>query len=124
MLAAPTAKAAFLINGDTLHQVFAIYSNETHYVPLEGQALKKLQLRFVNIKHVIIDEYSMLSQSILAIIDLRLKQITQLVDKDFGGLSIIFTGDPAQLLPVAATCLYDTNSTNPLNIAGSILFKK
>jgi len=124
-LAAPTAKAAFLINGDTIHQLFAIRSNDsTQYDPLEGESLRKLQQTFANIKFVIIDEYSMLSQSMLARIDQRMRQITQLFDADFGGMSVLLTGDPGQLLPVAATCLYETRSSASMNISGFVAYSK
>ncbi len=122
--AAPTAKAAFLINGDTIHQMLSIRVNVgKSYIPLEGTQLKNLQNAFVGIKYVIIDEYSMLSQSMLFIIDQRLRQITQQVGKIFGGLSILLTGDPGQLLPVAATCLYDSSSLSLMNIGGYQLYR-
>ena len=96
--AAPTAKAAFLINGDTVHQLLSIRVNEGNtYIPLKDDSLRKLQDLFVNITHIIIDEYSMLSQVMLARIDERMRQITQKLDKFFGGLSLILTGDPGQL---------------------------
>lgn len=47
----------------------------------------------------------MLSQVSLAIIDHRLRQATK-SDKYFGGLSIILTGDPGQLLTVMGSPLY------------------
>ncbi len=73
------------------------------YIPLEGTHLKNLQNSFIGIEYIIIDEYSMLSQSMLFIIDQWLRQITQQVGKIFGGLSVLLTGDTGQLLPVAAT---------------------
>ncbi len=39
------------------------------YIPLEGTHLKNLQNSFIGIEYIIIDEYSMLSQSMLFIID-------------------------------------------------------
>jgi ATP-dependent DNA helicase PIF1 len=122
--AAPTAKAAFLINGDTIHQMLAIKTNEGNkYIPLAGERLKNLQVAFENIKYVIVDEYSMLSQTMLYRIDQRMRQITQRTDRSFGGLSIILTGDPGQLLPVAAPCLYDQKSNTAINIGGFELYK-
>lgn len=117
--AAPTAKAAFLINGDTVHQLLSIRVNEGNtYIPLKDDSLRKLQDLFVNITHIIIDEYSMLSQVMLARIDERMRQITQKLDKFFGGLSLILTGDPGQLPPVCASCLFDKRKENPLSTRG------
>ena len=42
----------------------------------------------------------MLSQKLLFIIDMRLKQATGVHSAPFGGISVILTGDPEQLLPV------------------------
>ena len=50
--------------------------------------------------HIIIDEYSMLSQKLLFIIDMRLKQATGIHLLPFGGINVVLTGDPGQLLPV------------------------
>ncbi|RNA10969.1 ATP-dependent DNA helicase PIF1 [Brachionus plicatilis] len=79
---APTAKAAFLIKGETIHTLFQIKPrrNKEAYSPLNGK----------RITHIIIDEYSMLSQAFLGVIDKRLKQATG-NDKPFGGVSVIIT---------------------------------
>ncbi|CAF1048474.1 unnamed protein product, partial [Brachionus calyciflorus] len=58
---APTAKAAFIIRGETIHNFYLV-------------------------RFIIIDEYSMLSQKMLGIIDNRLKQIKD-NNKIFGGVS-------------------------------------
>lgn len=47
----------------------------------------------------------MISQVSIAIIDQRLREATK-CDKYFGGLSVILTGDPGQLLPVMGSPLY------------------
>ncbi len=50
----------------------------------------------------------MISQIMIATIDSRLKQIKSNSEL-FGGVSLILAGDPAQLLPVCASPLYDEN---------------
>lgn len=50
----------------------------------------------------------MLSQINLATIDQRLRQATTKLDLFFGGISVILTGDPGQLLPVLGSPLYQT----------------
>ncbi|CAF1097582.1 unnamed protein product [Brachionus calyciflorus] len=97
-----TAKAAFLIKGLTLHSLFEIRQirKKEVYSPLNGKKLQELQRKFKGITHIIIDEYSMLSQAVLGIIDKRLREATGKQSEYFGGLSILLTGDPGQLLPV------------------------
>ena len=49
---APTAKAAFLIRGETIHSQFRVHCNskgET-YIPLSGDQLKNLQQEFKGLK--------------------------------------------------------------------------
>lgn len=48
----------------------------------------------------------MLSQKLLAIIDKRCKQATGLMIVPFGGIHVILTGDPGQLLPVCTSFIY------------------
>ena len=122
---APTGKAACIINGETLHSMFALpcLKNESNqYVPLENQSLAKLQKTFKSISHVIIDEFSMMSQAILAKIDGRLRQAKCQPTLPFGGLSVILTGDPGQLLPVGGNALYCKKLKNQLNISGYNLY--
>ena len=73
---------------------------------MKGEALSNLQREFEFIDCLIIDEFSMLSQTMLGKIESRLQQAKS-NNKVFGGISLILIGDPAQLLPVCATSLYD-----------------
>lgn len=105
---APTAKAAFLIRGQTFHNLFTISvknDKDVYQKITDPNRLQALQQKFVGITHIIIDEYLMFSQVMLAIIDNRLRQATG-IDQYFAGLSVILTGDPGQLLPVAGASLY------------------
>jgi hypothetical protein len=88
------------------------------YIEIKNQQLVDLQTTFASITHVIIDEFSMMSQTMLGKIDGRLRQAKCKPDSLFGGLSIILTGDPAQLLPVGGAPLYDKRRNNQLSIAG------
>jgi len=122
--AAPTAKAAFLINGETLHSLLHIPVNPPHKIEkLGGQILQQLQYLFQYVKFIIIDEYSMLSQTMLSKIDLRLKQIKQKNSEYFGGISIILTGDPGQLPAVCAPSLYSKVLKNDLDTNGAEAYK-
>ena len=56
----------------------------------------------------------MLSQVTLALIDHRLRQAIGLVNEPFGGVSVILTGDPGQLLPVGGMPIYKKDKKNLL----------
>ena len=80
---------------------------------------------------LIIDEKSMLGQSVLYMIDQRLKEIFPMnADMDFGGISIILIGDWKQLPPVGDSPLYQQNTKHPVafqlyrKINDSIIFEK
>jgi len=90
--AAPTAKAAFLIRGETLHALLAIGQIAKEYKSIKKQILRNIQAIFQDIRYIIIDEYSMLSQTMLSYIDFRLREIYQKHSLLFGGISIILTG--------------------------------
>ena len=125
--ACPTAKAAFLIKGETLHSLLLIpvTPRETDsFLPLKDKQLKDLQTEFANIKMIIIDEYSMLSQIMLSKIDLRLRQAKNVINKTFGDISVILIGDPGQLLPVAGATLYDTKLKGNMAQGGYLAYQK
>ena len=103
------------VKGETLHTTFSLlcYKNGRDIqLNLKGEKLKSLLNRFKDITHITLDEYSMLSQCMLAQIDTRLRQATG-HNVYFGGISMILIGDPGQLLPVGGSPLYQypTKST-------------
>ena len=103
-----TAQAAFQIKGATLHKTFhlPVESGGRQFNNLlNGEAAANLEKEFSQVKVVIIDEFSMLSQPILGKIDTRLKQAKG-NSEPFGGVSVILVGDPAQLPPVGGTPLH------------------
>ena len=106
-----TAKTAFIIKGTTLHSAFnlPVESGSKKFKPLNGPALKALPERFAKVKVIIIDEFSMVSQPLMGKIDFRLREAKG-IQKPFGGVSVNIVGDPGQLPPVAAPCLFG-NST-------------
>ena len=70
--------------------VFTVNMNK--YKALLKPHLRELQELLRNIQFIIIDEYSMLSQTMISIIDYRLREIFQRHALLFGGISIILTG--------------------------------
>lgn len=100
VVSATTGKAAFNINGITIHSLLNLLLGPRGKKDLTAQSLARLQARLLGIKYVLIDEYSMLGQTLLGWIDKRCWQATGIQEQIFGTISFIFFGDPAQLPPV------------------------
>ncbi len=73
--AAFTARAAHLIHGRTLHGLFKLPTGRKKFAPLKGDSLKSLRETLKGLKVLIIDEFSMLSQIMLDMVNQRLKQV-------------------------------------------------
>lgn len=101
-LAAPTGLAALNIMGRTLHSLFmlpvshGIIHPDFNNFTVNENAEK--QIKF-NLKHLIIDEVSMVRADMMDYIDRLLKYIKG-NDKPFGGAQLILVGDFYQLAPV------------------------
>lgn len=80
----------------------------------------EMQTEWANVKYLIVDEISMVSQVLLGSIDERLSQIFPLSRQSvFGGLSVLMFGDFAQLSPVAGKSLFSSSTgTEALAIRG------
>ena len=103
---ATTGKAAYSINGVTIHSLLRLPVSKQQNKSLSGPSLTQLQEKFKCVAYIIIDEYSMLGQRALGWIDRRCREATGKGSVLFGGISIILVGDPAQLPPVADKPLY------------------
>ena len=113
LLAAPTARAASLIRGSTIHRLFGIprgvcNPNFEDY-PLHRQRRPYIETRFFGKKRreplrvaswILIDEYSMVRCDHIDWISRALTEATG-NPEIFGGKRVAFVGDPAQLPPVA-----------------------
>lgn len=110
-LAAPTGLAALNINGKTLHSIFrlpifdGIVEPDYNEWPKDDRALNNIKY---NVKHLIIDEVSMVRADTFDYID-RLLRFVKNMDMPFGGVQIIIVGDFYQLPPV-------TTSTNLIQL--------
>ena len=85
---------------------------------LAGQSLCRLQENLNEVDYIIIDEYSMLGQLAFGWIDKRCKQATGYNNKVLGGKSLILTGDPGQLPPVADKPLYHAKPSSAVGEQG------
>ena len=128
-IAAPTANAAFIVDGTTLHSLLKIppkISIERGLPELRGEALRQLQDEFKNVELLVIDEKSMVGLHMLNMIHLRLTEIKACKDL-FGGISLILMGDFAQLPPVKDQPLFYNISegvSNDYQLHGMAHFQK
>ena len=83
--AALTGVAAHGINGRTLHSLFKLPVSVNKLDPLSSGTLQSLQATLRDCTTLINDEKSMLSLSVLAFLDQRLRQIFPRIDMPFGG---------------------------------------
>ena len=117
-ITATTGKAAYNIRGVTVHSLLKLPIGSRGNKDLTGQGLCRLQDNLNDIEYIIIDEYSMLGQVTFGWIEKRCKQATGCNDKVFGGKSLILTGDPGQLPPVADKPLYHAKPSNAVGEQG------
>ncbi|XP_055845331.1 uncharacterized protein LOC129911529 [Episyrphus balteatus] len=117
LLTAPSGKAAFLINGVTLHTAFALpVSQYGGTMPnLSSDIANTIRQKLVNLKLLIIDEISMVGSRLLSRVDTRLRQVMGR-NEPFGGISIILVGDLNQLPPVFDTFVFKAPQNNDLNV--------
>ena len=107
LLCAPTGKAAFLINGMTLHATFHLLISQvadkmTH---LSADNSTEIRSHLLNAKLLIIDEISMVGAYTFNNVNNRLQEIMK-VEATFGGLSVICVGDLNQLPPVCEPAIF------------------
>lgn len=96
---APTGVAAININGTTIHTALAIPKEAgDNLPPISDQKRTKIRMALSNLKLIIIDEISMVSNTTLQHIHQRLKEIFVTPNNQlFASLSIIDVGDLYQL---------------------------
>ena len=99
---APTGKAAYLIKGNTINSALSIPASQSlkSYKPLDSGRLNTLRCELSALKLILLDEISMVVNSMFTVqLNNRLKDLKGSKD-DFGGVSIIAIGDLFQLKPV------------------------
>ena len=113
LLVAPTGKAAHNIKGHTIHSAFHVPANQnlSNYTKLSWDHLNTYRTKFQNLKWIICDEISMVSNYMLRYIHLRLQEIKS-NNLPFGGLNIIAVGDLYQLKPVMGQFIFEDYKNN------------
>ena len=117
LLIAPTGKAAHNIKGHTIHAAFHVPANQSlsNYTQLSWDNLNSYLSKYQNLKWIICDEISMVSNYMLKFIHLRLQEIKS-NNLLFGGVNIIAVGDMFQLKPVMGQFVFENykNDYGPL----------
>ena len=108
LLCAYTGKAAFNISGSTISSAFKQKYKQSDQT-LSCDNLNTFRSKYRNLSVVIIDEISMVSNSMLNFIDQRLQELKG-TRKPFGGVSIIAVGDLYQLKPVSGNWIFNTSA--------------
>ena len=107
ILGAPTGISARNIGGQTLHSLWGLpvekdKKTKLKYEALNDIVLSQFQAMYQSGLGHIIDEVSMVSNELYLIISMRMSEIFNEPDKEFGGMPIIVFGDLLQLEPVQA----------------------
>ncbi len=117
---APTGSVAALNDGMTIHKAFRLsicdralkHSMQTiegkQYFgsPLSDLSHKHLETNFKNVEVLVIDEVSLLQQELLLDIEAGCQYGKDIKQWWFGGMMVIFTGDPYQFPPVQGSAVY------------------
>ena len=111
LLVAPTGRAAYNIHGCTIHHAFMIAANQKlEHRALSWDHLNTLRNRFHGIKWILLDEFSMVGNTMLKLIHLHLQEAKG-NKLPFGGVNIICVGDLYQLQPVMQSYIFMDIST-------------
>ena len=75
MVLAPTGIAAYHVKGNTLHSGLHININTKELSSLNGDALARLQQKYINVKVLFLEEVSMIGRELMKKVNKRLQQI-------------------------------------------------
>jgi hypothetical protein len=109
MILAPTGSAAALIDGSTYHSVLGLREGGNSVLRFTARQLAKAREALEGVDTIFFDEVSMLSLSDLYTISELLSTALGQPLQPFGGLTMIFAGDFAQMPPPGGSPLYKGN---------------
>ncbi|XP_060603545.1 uncharacterized protein LOC132756482 [Ruditapes philippinarum] len=115
LLCAYTGKAAFNINGSTISSAFKQKYKQSDQT-LTCDSLNTFRSKYRDLSVVIIDEISMVSNTMMSFINQRLQELKG-TRKPFGGVSIIAVGDLFQLKPVNGDWIFNDLSRDAASLS-------
>ena len=118
LLMTPTGVAAININGTTIHTALAIPKESGDNVPpMSDQKRTQIRMSLTELKLIIIDEISMVSNTTLLHIHQRLKEIFATPSNQlFAGLSVIVVDDLYQLPPIRRKPVFEEYKNQVYNL--------
>lgn len=114
LLTASTGKAAFNIEGDTIHHAFSLPVNQYggKLSQLSDSITNTIACQLFDLELIILDEISMVGTRTLSYIDQRLRQLKK-TENIFGGIPVIVVGDFKQLPPVGDCPVFQADPKDP-----------
>ena len=98
---APTGVAALNVNGQTIHRFFGFPSSVTPEQVESGQLFPRRNIGVIKaVQRIIIDEVSMVRADLMDSLETSLRLHGPNPGQPFGGVQMVFVGDPFQLPPV------------------------
>jgi PIF1-like helicase len=91
LILAPTGRAAFNVNGRTIHDALKVPVGRK-MSRLDPSTLSSMYSQLQDVQLIIFDEISMINLALLKRADRRLREIFG-CDKPFGGKNVLFFGD-------------------------------
>ena len=101
-----TGTAAANIDGQTLTTAFS-FNFGNKFLSLTDKARDQKRNQLENLVAIIIDEFSMIKSDLMYQLDLRLREVKERPDVQFGGVSIFLFGDILQLRPVMERWIFE-----------------
>ena len=118
-----TGIAAKNINGTTLHTALALNQFQKNRKKGNGKTKADLIAMWIGVDYLFVDEVSMIGCSLLLQIHEALVDAKGCTEP-FGGMSVIFAGDFAQLPPVSQTKLFSrAKSAKETTVFGQLLWR-
>lgn len=103
VVAAPTGVAALNVGGQTIHRLFSFPSTVTAEFPSGDDYFPRRNHKVLNsLETLVIDEVSMVRADLLDAVDTALRRFGPIPGQPFGGVQMVFVGDPYQLPPVVS----------------------
>ena len=118
LLTAPTGVAAININGTTIHTAQAIPRECGINVPaMSDQKQTQMRMSLAELKLIVIDEISMVSNIDLLHIHQRLQEIFSTPSRErFAEISILAVGDFYQLPPIRSATVFSNYKNDAFNL--------